>query len=194
MVANTGFKPYSKKVMGKSLTNGWLSTTHPEEASIRYEKFVEENNPDLLVLLGSPDYETSRRRAEGLVSNLHYFSEEHEDLDATVLTPEEELEWNEDLLEEAASDYKTDIEISEDYLGSKLETTLDDVLAADMATEQEDNIMYHTTAAHAKAVKSAAETIHQDSRRYTVLRFGRDKLALYLARSKNAFLQKHYYP
>lgn len=190
MVKNKG-SFYSDVEMGRALEpNKRISD---ESAIANYNSFLDQYDPDLLVLPGSPSREEAMKRAEGLATNARNFSERGS-TEYEILTPEQELEWCGEILEETCVRGSANLTLSEDVLGRSLETSIDDVLAAHGATESGETVIYHTSQSHSRALRPAAEVVHQTDREYEVLGFGKDTLLDNFKQSVNSILQEHYYP
>lgn len=192
MVDNFQDELYSDAEMGRALSRKW-SMIDELDAERNYRKFTQSTEPGLLVLNGSPSKEIAEKRAWGVATSVDYFAGKGYEFD--ILSPEEEFEWCKDILEETCATYGVDIHLSEEQIDrEQLETAIDDVIAADNFTEDSDTIVYHTSSAHAKAVESAAETVHEDPRQYEVLGFNGDSGLDHIKQAANAWLQRNWYP
>jgi len=182
---------YSKNTMGAAMGSGYWVSPDLETSDSIYKNFISSVEPDLFILPGSNNPEMAELRARGMASNIHYFSE-GKSVDADILTPKQEYNWEKPLIDQLCDEYSLDLKISEEHLDGNLVTSIDDVISAENATGPEDTLIYNTSKAHAQALDAAAEAVHNDREHY-VFGFGHEHLFENIKQWLNAKRQRHYF-
>lgn len=178
---------FSRSEMGRA-SNRSLAYLEKDTAERFYDEVLEKFTPDLLVQNGGPSEEIAQERAKGLASNAHYLEENGRN-SFDILIPEQEYGWTDDVIEPLAENNNSHVYLSEKMLGRNLKTALDDVQAAHEITNESDEIFYHTSSAHARALETAANETHQGEREYKVFGFGSDP---FLEHLKHGVFNKAY--
>lgn len=180
---------FSEPAMGRASSRS-VAYIEDSTAANLYQSILLQFSPDILVQNGAPSQEEARNRSKGLYSNAHFLNARDKS-EFDILVPEEDYYWAQETLEEAAHKTEGEIYFSEEFLGRGLETAIDDAISAQKMISEGDELFYHTSSAHARALETAVDRVNEKHTNYQVFGFGYDTALEHFKQSTlNSFYQR----
>lgn len=180
---------FSEPAMGRASSRS-IAYIEDSTAANLYQSILIQFSPDVLVQNGAPTQEEARNRSKGLYSNTHYLNTRDKS-EFDILVPEEDYYWAQETLENAADKTDGEIYFSEEFLGRGLETAVDDAISAQKMASEGDDLFYHTSSAHARALETAVDRVNEKDTNYQIFGFGYDSALEHLKQSTlNSFYQR----